>query len=44
MLYEVITLLLNPGSPTVPRYPLKTIMKLKIENEKIDVNLIPLKE
>lgn len=37
-------LLLNPGSPTVPRYPLKTIMKLKIENEKIDVNLIPLKE
>lgn len=37
-------LLLNPGSPTVPRYPLKTIMKLKIENNNIKANLIPLNE
>ncbi|ABR54716.1 phosphodiesterase, MJ0936 family [Methanococcus vannielii SB] len=36
-------LLLNPGSPTVPRYPLKTVMKLKIENKKVDVTLIPIK-
>lgn len=36
-------LLLNPGSPTVPRYPLKTIMKLKIENKKIDAELISIK-
>ncbi|AVB76716.1 YfcE family phosphodiesterase [Methanococcus maripaludis] len=36
-------LLLNPGSPTVPRYPLKTIMKLKIEERKIDAELISIK-
>lgn len=36
-------LLLNPGSPTVPRYPLKTIMKLKIEEREIDAELISIK-
>ncbi|BAP63693.1 YfcE family phosphodiesterase [Methanococcus maripaludis] len=36
-------LLLNPGSPTVPRYPLKTVMKLKIEEREIDAELISIK-
>ena len=35
-------LLLNPGSPTVPRFPLKTIMKIEIRNNDIFPNLIPL--
>ena len=35
-------LLLNPGSPTVPRFPLKTIMKIEIKNNMIKPNLIPL--
>ncbi|MBM7409542.1 YfcE family phosphodiesterase [Methanococcus maripaludis] len=36
-------LLLNPGSPTVPRYPLKTVMKLKIEEREINAELISIK-
>ncbi|AEH06996.1 YfcE family phosphodiesterase [Methanothermococcus okinawensis] len=35
-------LLLNPGSPTVPRFPLKTIMKIEIENNTINPKLIPI--
>ncbi|ACV25226.1 metallophosphoesterase [Methanocaldococcus fervens] len=34
-------LLLNPGSPTVPRCPIKSIMKLNVE-DKVDVKLIPI--
>ncbi|WP_292459622.1 YfcE family phosphodiesterase [Methanothermococcus sp.] len=37
-------LLLNPGSPTVPRFPLKTIMKIEIKNNLIKPNLIPLQK
>jgi hypothetical protein len=35
--------LLNPGSPTVPRFPLKTIMKVEINNDSINPKLIALK-
>ena len=34
-------LLLNPGSPTVPRCPLKSIMKLSVE-DKLEAKLIPI--
>ncbi|XRO74763.1 metallophosphoesterase [Methanocaldococcus sp. 28A] len=34
-------ILLNPGSPTVPRCPLKSIMKLNIE-DKLEAKLIPI--
>ncbi len=33
-------LLLNPGSPTVPRFPLKTIMKIEINENSIIPKLI----
>ena len=33
-------LLLNPGSPTVPRLSYPSVMLLKIENKKVDVEII----
>jgi len=35
-------LILNPGSPTTPRCPIKSIMKLEIEDKKVNANLIPI--
>lgn len=35
-------LLLNPGSPTVPRDSIKTIMKVKIKDNSIEPVLIPI--
>jgi len=36
-------LLLNPGSPTVPRFPLKTIMKIEINDNILTPKLISIK-
>ncbi|ENN96056.1 phosphodiesterase [Methanocaldococcus villosus KIN24-T80] len=37
------TLLLNPGSPTVPRCSFKSIMKLSLE-DKVEAKIIPVRE
>jgi putative phosphoesterase len=36
-------ILLNPGSPTVPRFPIKTIMKIEIDENALTPKLISIK-
>ncbi len=36
-------LLLNPGSPTVPRFPIKSIMKIEIKDKILNPKLIAIK-